>query len=219
MRKLSFIQEASSLEAFENASDYVDVRALSANVAKTFNKPTGSAKLLFSANLVAGDVVTFGSSSIAEERVTLTAVASAAGASEFVPGATLALTLAAMVTKLQALAPGRLPAGTFTVTDTNTSITFTNSKDGVPIIANARLASATATYSKVDGARFVRLSAGQLFYYAIGITATTGPADISNGLGSISVPATVQPWFNVDDVSTISVIAPQACTVSAEWWG
>jgi hypothetical protein len=73
------------------------------------------------------------------------------------------------------------------------------------------------TFVKPSGARFVRLSAGALFYYRIDGAASQG-ADKTDGSGSISVPSTVQPMFCVDGTSSISVIAPSACTVSAEWW-
>lgn len=74
-------------------------------------------------------------------------------------------------------------------------------------------------FARPLGARFCRLSGGALFYYRIDATASVAAADISNGTGSISVPPTVQPMFSVDDVTSISVIAPAACVVSAEWWG
>lgn len=76
---------------------------------------------------------------------------------------------------------------------------------------------AAKTFTKPSGARFCRLSAGALFYYRIDGVATQG-ADLTNGTGAISVPSTVQPTFCVDGVTNISVIAPAACTVSAEWW-
>lgn len=81
------------------------------------------------------------------------------------------------------------------------------------------VANTAKQFAKPNGARFCRLSAGALFYYRIDATATVAGADISNGTGSISVPSTVQPMFSVDDVATISVIAPAGCVVSAEWWG
>jgi hypothetical protein len=75
------------------------------------------------------------------------------------------------------------------------------------------------SFTKPVGARFVRLSAGALFYYNPNGAATTGTVDVTAGTGSVSVPATVQPLFCVDDIAAISVIASAACVVSAEFWG
>lgn len=66
--------------------------------------------------------------------------------------------------------------------------------------------------------KFVRLSGGALFYYRINAAAAIAGGDVTDGTGSISVPATVQPWFHVDDIVTISVIAPAGMVVSAEYW-
>lgn len=74
------------------------------------------------------------------------------------------------------------------------------------------------SFAKPADARFVRLSAGALFYYRVGGTASAAAADVSNGTGSISVPSTVQPTFCVDGLTSISVVAPANCVVSAEWW-
>jgi hypothetical protein len=74
------------------------------------------------------------------------------------------------------------------------------------------------TFAKPATARFVRLSAGQLFYYRVGGVAVSSPTDVNDGTGSISVPATVQPFFSVDDLANISVVSPSAGVISAEWW-
>jgi len=134
----------------------------------------------------------------------------------FVPLSTLALTLAALVIQFQAIA--QTYAGTFTVTDTNTSITFTNTLSPIPVPALSNKATGANTSSQINGARFVRLSAGQLFYYAVGINATIAAVDNAGGTGSVSVPATVQPFMNLDGYSTVSVIAPSIGVVSAEFW-
>lgn len=81
----------------------------------------------------------------------------------------------------------------------------------------ALVSNAARSFVKPQGARFVRLSAGALFYYRVDGTAAQG-ADALGGAGSISVPSTVQPMFCVDAVTSIGVIAPANCTVSAEWW-
>lgn len=213
MKKLTYFPDANALAYTEIASDYVDVRALAANTAKSFTRPVASAKIVFSANPAVGDTVTI-------NNVTLTAVASSPTATQFIPSATLALTLAALVTQFGGLSV--VPAASFTVTDSNTSLTATNTAHNVPASMRAIKGGTDgipfAAYSAKEGARFCRLSTGALFYYSVGGTATVAGSDITNGAGSISVPATVQPMFNVDDVTTISVIAPAICVVSAEWW-
>lgn len=77
---------------------------------------------------------------------------------------------------------------------------------------------APKSFTKPVGARFCRLSAGLLFFYRVNAAAGIAVSDVSDGTGSISVPATVQPMLNVDNVGTISVAAPSSCAVSAEWW-
>lgn len=77
---------------------------------------------------------------------------------------------------------------------------------------------AAKVFTVPSGARFVRLSAGALFYYRVGAGAAIAPADVIGGGGSISVPSTVQPMFCVDNIATLGVIAPANCVVSAEWW-
>lgn len=85
--------------------------------------------------------------------------------------------------------------------------------DSMPLVANT-----AKTFAKPAGARFVRLSCSQLFYYSTNGTAAIAAADTPT-TGSVSVAATVRPCFCVDDVASISVIAPAAAVVSAEWWG
>lgn len=221
MKKLTYNLDSNAIQSVEGTSNYVDVRALAANVAKSFTKPVALSKILFSANLAVGDSVTFGN-------LQLTAVAANPTALQFVPLSTLALTLAALIIQLQTFAgvnavisnqAGTLTtAGTFSVTDTNTSITFTNTVSPATVVASAVTSGGANTVTQLTGARFCRLSAGALFYYSAAITATIAAVDVSNGQGSISVPATVQPMFCVDDVTSISVIAPAAIDVSAEWW-
>lgn len=98
----------------------------------------------------------------------------------------------------------------------NSIAAFENCSDYVnalPLSANV-----AKQFTKPAGARFVRLSAGSLFYYAEDRTAIIATADVTNGGASVSVPSTVQPFFSVTDVNYISVIAPQSCVVSAQWW-
>ena len=210
MQKLTYFKDSNSFESVENAPDTVNCVVLAANVQKTFTKPTATSKILFSTNFVTGDSITFGA-------VTLTAVAANPTAIQFIPLSTLALTLAALIIQFQAIA--QTYAGTFSVTDTNTSITFTNTSHANPVPALSNKASGVATPSQVIGARFVRLSAGQLFYYAVGINATIAAVDNAAGTGSVSVPATVQPFMNIENATTVSVISPTVGVVSAEFWG
>jgi hypothetical protein len=100
--------------------------------------------------------------------------------------------------------------------DQNCLDSFENSSDYVDVRSLAT--NVAKSFAKPASARFVRLSAGTLFYYSVSGTASASAVDISNGTGSISVPATVQPTFCVDDVSAISVVAPTNAIVSAEWW-
>ena len=67
-------------------------------------------------------------------------------------------------------------------------------------------------------ARFVRLAAGQLFYFNPNGPAAVAASDISTGAGSVSVPATDNPFFCVDGLTAISVIAPTGVIISAEWF-
>lgn len=99
-----------------------------------------------------------------------------------------------------------------------------NSVQGIELASNyvdnkVLAAGVAKSFTKPANARFCRLSAGQLFYFSVNGTAAIAGADVTNGSGSISVPATVQPMFAVSDVTAISVIAPAGCVVSAEWWG
>lgn len=217
MKKLAFILDANAVGSVELASDYVDSRTLAANTAKSFTKPVGSTTITFSTNFEVGDVINFGNLNSGAGGISLTAVASAPTANQFVPGASLAASLTALVTQLNGLVAGNLNAGTFSATAT--ALTFTNATSATPVQVSAAKATGTAAVTQVLGARFCRLSAGALFYYSVAGTATVAAADISNGTGSISVPSTVQPLFSVDDVASISVIAPAVCVVSAEWWG
>jgi hypothetical protein len=93
--------------------------------------------------------------------------------------------------------------------------------ENVPDYINsvALVANVAKSFAKPVGARFVRLSAGALFYYNPNGVATTGTIDVTTGIGSVSVPATVQPFFCVEDIASISVIATATCVVSAEFWG
>lgn len=80
----------------------------------------GSGKIVFTGNLVAGDVYV-------ANGVTFTCKASgAAGELEFNVDSTLALSLAALVTKLNACTNALVSRFTFSVTDTNTSVTATS---------------------------------------------------------------------------------------------
>ena len=100
--------------------------------------------------------------------------------------------------------------------DANSLAYMENPTDDVWSVALA--AGVAKTFTIPAGARFVRLSAGALFYYNVNTAATVGATDVSTGLASISVPATVQPFFCVDGITSISVIAPANCSVSAEYW-
>jgi hypothetical protein len=106
-------------------------------------------------------------------------------------------------------------------------LTYTTDQNSLSYIENASdyvdcraLAAGVAeSFAKPVGARFCRLSAGQLFYYTTsGAAAAVAGADVTNGTGSITVPSSAQPMFAVEDVASVSVIAPAAGVVSAEWW-
>jgi hypothetical protein len=100
--------------------------------------------------------------------------------------------------------------------DQNSLSVCENGSDYVDVLALA--ANVAKTFTKPVGARFCRLSAGTLFYYRINGVATVTAIDIVNGAGSISVPATVQPMFCVDDITIVSVISTGSAVISAEWW-
>ena len=207
MKKLTAVLDQNCLMALENVSDYINSVTLSANNAKSFNKPQHVSKIQFSSDFTAGQTLTFGGT-------TLTAVTSGATGNQFNIGGTLATTLANIQAKLASVAASY---GTWAVTDANTSITLTSSVT-TPQVLPASTNKPDGVITLTPGARFVRLSAGALFYYAEDRAAVISAADITNGTASVSVPATVQPFFCVDDVGYISVIAPQDCVVSAEWW-
>lgn len=209
MKQLTYSPDTNSTNSLETTSNYVNSVSLAANVAQTFVKPLGSSKVLFSTNFIVGDSITFGA-------VKLTAVASSPSSAQFIPGVSLAATLASLVTQFQAIP--QAPAGTYSVTDANSSITFANALSATPVVTMAAKATGVNLPSQIAGARFCRLSAGALFYYSATATAAIAVGAITNGAGSISVPATVQPMFNIDDILSISVIAPANCTVSAEFW-
>lgn len=79
-------------------------------------------------------------------------------------------------------------------------------------------ANAAKSFAVPAGARFVRLAAGQQFYYNPNGVAVVAAADVSDGSGSVSVPDDASPFFCVDGTASISVIAPAAAVISAEWF-
>lgn len=100
--------------------------------------------------------------------------------------------------------------------DTNSLEAVQMSSDYVDV--RSLSANIAKVFNKPATARFVRLSAGQLFFYCTTGAASASATDVTTGLGSISVPATVQPFFMVEDLTSISVVSQSPGIVSAEWW-
>ena len=213
MKALAFFPDQNSNAYVRNTSDFVDARVLAANVAESLTKPVGVSKILFSTNFAAGDTITFGG-------LTVTAVASGAGTDEFVPGVSLSASITALVTQLNAAVARVGTAGTFTATDGNTSITFTNTVKGTAVNAQAKKTSGgTNTSTVTNGARFVRLSGTTAFYYNVNGTAVAPAADVTNGTSSVYVTATDAPLVYLEDSqASISIVAAGAAVVTAEWY-
>lgn len=67
-------------------------------------------------------------------------------------------------------------------------------------------------------ARFLRLSGNGVFYYNTRAAAIVPAADISDGSSPICIAAGVSRLICLDGITSISVIAPAATVVSAEWF-
>ena len=83
--------------------------------------------------------------------------------------------------------------------------------------AKSLAANVAETFTKPVGARFVRLTGNLVFYFNPRGTAVA-PTDINNGSASVAVPAGLRQMFCVDEVASISVVAPATTLVTAEWW-
>ena len=102
--------------------------------------------------------------------------------------------------------------------DANSVGHIENASDYVDSVVLA--ASVAKSFAKPTGARFVRLSSSVQFEYSTsGAAAVIAVADITNGSSSVSSPVNVRPFFCIDDVISVSVVAASACVVTAEFWG
>lgn len=229
MKKLAFVADSNSLQFIESTSNFVNVVSLLGNAAQSFVKPTAQSTLTFTTNFVVGDTVSFGGGAFGGGSPTysigttlgptLTAVASGPTALQFVPGVSLTASLTALAAQFNALTGVNAVSPTATIASTATTLVATTAISATPVNCSAYKVSAEViAVSLSTGARFCRLSAGALFYFSTTNTATIAGSSNSLGTASISVPATVQPWFSVEDVATVSVIAPSNCVVSAEYW-
>lgn len=99
--------------------------------------------------------------------------------------------------------------------DVNGSVSIEN--PSVYVDARSLAANTAETFTKPEGARFVRLSGNLLFYYNTRGTAVA-PTDISDGSASVANVISMRSMFCVDSVASISVVAPAATLVTAEWW-
>lgn len=84
--------------------------------------------------------------------------------------------------------------------------------------ARVLAANTAETLTKPTGAKFLRLRGNLLFYYNFNTTAAVPAADITNGTASVAVGASAFVEFSVENIASVSVVAPAATIVTAEWW-
>lgn len=166
------------------------------------------AKLLFSTNFAIGDSLTFGA-------ITVTAVAANPTYLQFVPGVSLAASLAALVTQFQGLS---MPvAGTYSVTDTNTSITFTPTGYGYTSAGWTYTTPAQVTAVKTSGGTNTPSQAGGVSKVLLSTNFAAADSITVDGVTLTAVAANPTPAQFIPGLTLAATLATLAAQFATQF--